>query len=164
MAEINDRRWILVVFGMPLVLLGLVLTGYAGLFVVPGGPCNGGGDLTPPDADVVVAANDSSVSAIVTNGTIGGETTDRVRVFLEDAETDRRVAREWTGESGSLSRGDRIAITEDRAGFSVTDRDLVTVRWYGTDPDVAGFCPNGRTFRDITVTRVENASIAIEAA
>jgi hypothetical protein len=158
----SGRRWALVVFGTPALLVGLVAAGYAGAFLVPGGPCHGGGDLAPPDADVTVATNGSAVSAVLTNGSLGGPTTDRVRVFVEDGESDRRIAREWIGSNGSLERGDTFTLTGSDTGFALSDRDRVTVRWYGVDPDVAGFCPNGRTFRDLADTRVENASVAID--
>jgi hypothetical protein len=46
--------------------------------------------------------------------------------------------------------------------FSLSDPDVVTVRWFGVDPEVAAFCPNSRTFGDLTTTQVRNASVPVE--
>lgn len=164
MPPAEGRQWALVVLGTPLLLLGLVLAGYAGLFVVPGAPCGGGGDLTVPQTDVVVASNGSAVTVVHTGSdAIGGPTTDRVVVAVRDAESGTATDRQWIGSTGSLSRGDSLTITQREAGFAFTDADEVTVRWYGSDPDVAGFCPNGRTFGDLTRTQLRNASIPVES-
>lgn len=158
MSDIDGRRWVVVVYGTPVLLLALVGVVGAGLFVVPGGPCHGTGDLSPPDAEVSVVANGSSVSAVVVGDRLGGDHTDRVVVAVDDAGTDRSASRRWLDGDGTLDPGARLTVTDRAAGFAITPRDVVTVRWYGADPGVAGFCPNGRTFVDLTRTSVANAS------
>lgn len=165
MADVTGRQWVLVVFGTPLLLLSAVLAGYTGLFVVPGGPCHGGGDLTIPDASPVVTANDSAVTVVHTGEeSLGGPTTDRIRVAVEDAETREATSRVWIEGAETAARGDSLTITEAEAGFTFSGRDTVTVRWDGKDPDVAGFCPNGRTLGDLTRTQLRNASIAVRTS
>ena len=149
---------------MPALLLALVGVLYVGAYAVPGAPCAGGGDLTAPDSQVTVAANDSAVLVVHTGGAdLGGPTTDRVVVAVDDAESERTHSVEWIGADGSVRQGETLTLRESDIGFAPSGRDTVTVRWYGNDPEVAGFCPNGRTFADLTVTRVENASVPIGA-
>jgi hypothetical protein len=163
MSSVDGRRWVVVVFGMPVLLLALVGVLYAGAYAVPGAPCAGGGELTAPPSQVIVAANDSAVFAVHTGGAdLGGPTTDRVVVAVNDAESERTHSTEWIGADGSVTQGETLTLRNSDIGFTPSDRDIVTVRWYGTDPEVAGFCPNGRTFADLTVTRIENASVPIE--
>lgn len=162
MPPVEGYRWAVVVFGMPALLLALVGVLYAGAYAVPGAPCAGGGDLTAPDSEVTVAANDSAVLVVHTGGeALGGSTTDRVVVAVDDAESERTYSTEWIGAGGSVTQGGTVTITASQIGFDPTDRDTVTVRWYGSDPEMAEFCPNSRTFADLTVTRIENASTPI---
>jgi hypothetical protein len=162
MSDIDGRRWVLVVYGTPVLLLALVGVAGAGLFVVPGGPCHGTVDLSPPDAEVAVAANGSAVGAVLSGDrALGGETTDRVVVAVRDAESGRTASERWVGAGELLQPGSTLGFTNRSAGFPLTPRDTVTVRWYGVDPGVAAFCPNGRTFVDLARVRVENASTGV---
>lgn len=162
MPPVEGARWALVVFGMPALLLGVVGVAYAGAYVVPGAPCTGSGDLAPPETDVTVAANDSTVVAVHSGGDdLGGATTDRVVVAVEDAESELSYTTEWVGASGSLREGGSLTVHERDLGFGASDRDVVTVRWYGNDPEVAGFCPNGRTLSDLRTVRIGNASAPV---
>lgn len=163
MADIEDRRWAIVVFGPIALLLGLVGLGYAGLFVVPGGPCASAGSVAPPSTEFAIASNGSAVFVVhVGNGTVGGETTDRVVVSIRNAESPDAASREWIGSDGTLDRGDTLTLSDSEIGFALSNRDRVTVQWYGIDPDVAAFCPNGRSYSELAVIRLENASTPIE--
>jgi len=163
MPPVEGFRWVAVVFGMPALLLGIVGVAYAGAFVVPGAPCAGGGDISPPTTDVTVASNGSAVTAVHSGGdSIGGETTDRVLVAVDDTETRRSLSVRWSLANGSITEGDSVTLHERDMGFTLSDPDVVTVRWFGVDPDVAGFCPNGGTFGDLTTTQVRNASVPAE--
>lgn len=165
MADIEGRRWAIVVFGPVVLLIGLVALGYAALFLVPGGPCAGAEDLTAPAADFAVASNGSTVFVVhIGNGTVGGRTTDRVVVSVRNAESPDTASREWIDGDGTIERGDTLRIPGDEIGFDLSDRDRVTVQWYGVDPDVAEFCPNGRSYSELTVVRLENSSTPIEAS
>jgi hypothetical protein len=165
MSDKGWRRWAIVVFGPVVLLIGLVALGYAALFLVPGGPCAGPGDLTAPAADFAVASNGSAVFVVhVGNGTVSGETTDRVVVSVRNAESPDTASREWIDGDGTIERGDTLRIPGDEIGFELSDRDRVTVQWYGVDPDVAEFCPNGRSYSELTVVLLENASTPIETS
>lgn len=165
MSDMGWRRWAIVVFGPAVLLIGLLALGYAALFLVPSGPCAGAGDLTAPAADFAVASNGSAVFVVhVGNGTVGGETTDRVVVSVRNAESPDTASREWIDGDGTIERGDTLRIPGDEIGFELSDRDRVTVQWYGVDPDVAEFCPNGRSYSELTVVLLENASTLVETS
>lgn len=162
MPPVEGARWAVVVFGMPAILLGIVGVAYAGAYLVPGAPCAGSGDLTPPESDVTIAANDSAILIIHSGGdSLGGATTDRILIAVDDAESEFTHSENWIDGSGSVSRGESVTIHERDMGFEPSDRDTVTVRWYGNDPAVADFCPNGRSFADLQTTQVGNASIPL---
>lgn len=162
MLPAKGSQWALVVFGTPLLLVGLVAVGYVGLFVVPGGPCHGGGDLTVPDSDVAVAFDGSTVTVVYADDRpLGGPTTDRVVIGVRDAETGDASSHQWIGSEERLVRGDSLTLSAQTVGFDLTDADEVTVRWYGVDRDVAGFCPNGRTFGDLRRVQLANASVLL---
>lgn len=162
MSDVDGRQWAIVVFGTPALLLALVAVVGGALFVVPGGPCHGTAALESPEASVTVTTNGSGVTAVVAGDRpLGGETTDRVVVAVQDAESDRTVREQWLDRGGRLEPGASLSITNRTAGFGITPRDTVTVRWYGVDPGVAGFCPNGRTFADLARLRVANASAPV---
>lgn len=160
MSSVDGRRWAVVVFGPPAFLIILALVGYGLVFVVPGGPCHGAGDLSAPQSEIAIAANDSAVAATHVGGDpLESETTDRVVLFVQKPGTDTTAATDWSVDE---SVGSSVTLTESEAGFSFEDRDIVAVRWYGTDPGVAGFCPNGQTMRSIAGTDIGNASALIE--
>lgn len=162
MTDVDGRQWAVVVFGPVVVLIALVAVGYAGLFVVPGAPCAGAGGLSPPPSAFAVTSNGSSVTVVhVGNRSVGGPSTDRIAVSIRNAETPKAVGKTWIGSGETLSRGDSITIAAREIPFSLTDRDRVSVQWYGVDPDKPGFCPNGRAFHEVTVVTLENASLAI---
>jgi|GEM_PF-2572577 len=163
MSDIEGRRWAIGVFGPIVLLVGIVVVGYVGLFLAPGGPCADTADLTAPDAEFTVASNGSAVVVIHTgNGTVGGATTDRVVVSVRNGKSPDTASREWISGAGTIERGDTLTITAEEIGFELTEQDRVTVQWYGVDPDVAGLCPNGRAYRELTVVRLENASTLVE--
>jgi len=163
MSDIEGRRWAIGVFGPIVLLVGVVVVGYVGLFLVPGGPCADTGDRTPPSADFAVASNGSAVVVAHTgNGTVGGATTDRVVVSVRNERSPDTASREWIGDGETIERGDTLTISAEGIGFELTERDRVTVQWYGIDPDVAGFCPNGRMYSELAAVRMENASTIIE--
>ncbi|MEF8975077.1 MAG: hypothetical protein V5A21_02465 [Halapricum sp.] len=165
MSDMRWHRWAIVVFGPAALLIGLVALGYVALFLVPSGPCAGPGDLTAPAGDFAVASNGSAVFVIhVGNGTVGGETTDRVVVSVRNAESPDTASRQWIDGDGTIERGDTLRISRDEIGFELSDRDRVTVQWYGADPDLAEFCPNGRSYSALMVVRLENASTPIETS
>lgn len=160
MPPVKGRRWALVVFGPPLLLFAVAIAGYVGLFAVAGAPCHGAGDLTAPQSEVVIAANDSAVTATH----VGGEppdraSTDYVVLVVRKAGTDTTASTRWTLDERI---GSSVTLSEAAAGFAFDDRDVVSVRWYGKDPDVAGFCPNGRTISRLAGSEVGNASSVIE--
>jgi len=157
MPPIEGRRWAIVVFGPVLALLVLALVGYGALFVVPGGPCHGGGDLTAPQSQIEIAATDSSVLAVHVGGdSLHGATTDRVALVVRDADSRAAASARW-------ATGNRtVNLSEGDAGFSFDADDRVSVQWYGDDPDLAGFCPNGRTIVALAGSSVGNASVPIE--
>lgn len=157
MAPVEGRRFALVVFGPVAALLVVAGVGYGALFVVPGGPCHGGGDLTAPESRIEISATDSSVLATHLGGDpLYGETTDRVALIVRDADSPTAASTHWPAEN------ETVRLFETEAGFAFDDRDTVLVRWYGKDPDVGGFCPNGRTMEALDGSTVGNASIAIE--
>lgn len=163
MSDIEGRRWAIGVFGPIVLLVGVVVVGYVGLFLVPGGPCTDTGDLTAPDTEFTVASNGSAVVVIHTgNGSVGGATTDRVVVSIRNEKSPDTASREWVSSEGTIERGDTLAIPAEEIGFELSEQDRVTVQWYGVDPDVAGFCPNGRAYRELTVVRLENASTLVD--
>ncbi len=163
MSDIRGRRWVIGVFGPITLLVGVVVVGYVGLFLAPGGPCTDSRDLTAPDAEFTVASNGSEVVVVHTgNGSVGGATTDRVVVSIRNEKSPDTTSREWIGGEGTIERGDTLTITAEEIGFELSDQDRVTVQWYGVDPDVADFCPNGRAYRELTVVRLENASTLLD--
>ncbi|QCC52505.1 hypothetical protein [Halapricum salinum] len=156
MAPVEGRRWALVVFGPVVALIVLALVSYGALFAVPGGPCHGGGDLTAPQSQIEIAATDSSVLAVHVGGdALDSETTDRVVLVVRDADSPTAASTRWPVENGT------VRLSETEAGFAFDERDTVRVRWYGKDPDVAGFCPNGRTIETLAARSVGNASVPI---
>jgi hypothetical protein len=159
MAPDEGRRWALVVLGPPLLLFVLAIAGYILLFAVPGSPCHGAGDLTAPQSDVVIAANDTAVTATHVGGEpLDGASTDRVVLAVRKAGSDTTTSTQWVVED---SVGSTVTLTERQAGFQFDDSDVVSVRWYGKDPDVAGFCPNGRTISRLAGSEVGNASTVV---
>jgi hypothetical protein len=160
MSPVEGRRWALVVLGPPLFLIALAIAGYAVLFMVPGGPCHGAGDLTAPQSEIVIAANDSTVSATHVGGEpLDGAATDYVVLAVRKAGTDTTASSRWDLDGGVESS---VTLSEAQAGFQFEDSDVVSVRWYGKDPNVAGFCPNGRTISRLAGSTVGNASAVIE--
>ena len=157
MTSVDGRRWALVVFGPVVALCVLALAGYGALFVVPGGPCHGGGDLSAPASQIEIAATDSSVLAVHVGGdSLRGATTDRVVLVVRDADSPTAASARWSAEN------ETVGLSETAAGFAFDDRDTVVVQWYGKDPDVAGFCPNGRTLVTLAGSEIGNASVPIE--
>ena len=163
MSDIEGRRWVIGVFGPIVVLVVVVVVGYVGLFVAPGGPCADTEDLTAPDTDFTVASNGSAVVVVHTgNESVGGATTDRVVVSVRNQKSPDTASREWISAAGTIEHGDTLTITAEEIGFELTEQDRVTVQWYGVDPDVAGFCPNGRTYSELEIVTLENASTLLE--
>lgn len=163
MPPVEGRRWALVVLGPAGILIGIALIGYLGLFVAPGAPCAGADSVVPPSAEFAVASNGSGVTVIhVGNERVGGPTTDRIVVSVQNTESPDIVSREWIDSDGSLDPWDSLTIAADDIDFPLSKRDRVTVQWYGIDRGVAEVCPNGRTYSELESVRLENTSMVIE--
>ncbi|MFW6018803.1 MAG: hypothetical protein ACOCPX_08270 [Halapricum sp.] len=158
MPEITGWRWVVVVFGPVALLVGFVALVYAGLFVVPGAPCGGTATVEAPTAEFDISTNGSAVTATyVGNGTLGGPETDRIVLAVRNADSPETASREWVSD-GTLSRGDSVTIPPSEIGFALSERDRITVEWYGSDPDQPGVCPNDNRYAELTTVRLANAS------
>lgn len=165
MDEPDGKRLATVVLGPPVALFLVIAAVAGGLYLVPGAPCHGGNDIQAPDTEVAIAFNGSTVTAIhVDDEPLGGQSTRELLLVVQDFETDSSRSVQWLAGGGVLRRGDSVTLTERRAGFRLTDRDRAIVRWVGRDPGVAGFCIGSRTFGDLAVTELRNATVPIASS